>query len=115
MTTPRRRPRWGCGGTTGASARSVLRCLSGVTLTLAVIGMPVAAQKPPKPSEKQLLERVASYVGGYVSQLINLVTEETFEQKRQGDPIRTRRLTSDILLVNKPGGVNEWLFFRDVT
>src|SRR6188768_481662 len=108
MRMPRqRRPTSAAVRTIFTDASSILRCFSGVTLTLAVIVMPVAGQESPKPSKKQLLERVASYVAGYVSQLVNLVTEETFEQKRQGAPILTRRLTSDILLVNKPGSVNE--------
>lgn len=88
-----------------------------ITMVFAIIGLsaPAGAQKNKKPSEKEVLERVASYVARYVAQLINIVAEETFEQRRHGNPAVTRRLLSDILLVNKPGAVNEWLVFRDVT
>lgn len=84
-------------------------------LVVAVVSVPVNAQKTPKPSEKDLLERVASYIAEYVPRLINIVAAETFEQQRQGNPVVTRRLLSDILLVNKPGATHEWMVFRDVT
>lgn len=92
-----------------------VRMVIATLLAIAAVSVPVDAQKTPKPSEKELLERVASYVAGYVAQLINIVAEETFEQQRQSKPVVTRRLLSDILLVNKPGSANEWLVFRDVT
>lgn len=76
---------------------------------------PAAAQKSPKPSEKELLARVASYLHSYVPQLINIVTEETFDQERKGNPVLRRRLRSDILLVGFPGMANRWMLFRDVT
>ena len=80
-----------------------------------LVSLPAEAQKPPKPSEKELLARVASYIRGYVPQLINIVAEETFEQERKGNPVLKRRLLSDILLVGFPGRVNQWMLFRDVT
>jgi len=92
----------------------LIRFLVATGLAMTVLSVPAGAQKAEKPSEKELLGRVASYVAAYISQLIDIVAEETFEQRRQGNPVVTRRLLSDILLVNKPGGVNEWLVFRDV-
>ena len=84
-------------------------------LASVLLSLPAEAQKPPKPSEKELLARVASYIRGYVPQLINIVAEETFEQERKGNPVLKRRLLSDILLVGFPGRVNQWMLFRDVT
>ena len=80
-----------------------------------LVSLPAEAQKPPKPSEKELLARVASYIRGYVPQLINIVAEETFEQERKGNPVLKRRLLSDILLVGFPGRANQWMLFRDVS
>jgi len=89
--------------------------LSVAVVASTLVSLPAEAQKSPKPSEQELLARVVSYIRGYVPQLINIVAEETFEQQRKGNPVLTRRLLSDILLVGFPGTTNQWMLFRDVT
>ena len=88
-------------------------CVAAVAAML--VSPPAEAQKSPKPSEKELLGRVAAYIRAYVPQLINIVTEETFDQERKGNPVVRRRLLSDILLVAFPGMAHRWMLFRDVT
>ena len=95
--------------------RQTVCFLSVAAVAAMLVCAPAEAQKTPKPSEKELLARVASYIRAYVPQLINIVAEETFEQERKGNPVLRRRLLSDILLVGFPGMANRWMLFRDVT
>lgn len=93
--------------------RRLCSCIA-VALALIVSWVPTAAQNTPKPKEQELLARVAAYIERYVPQLINIVAEEAFDQERKSNPPVRRRLLSDLLLVNLPGTINEWMIFRDV-
>jgi hypothetical protein len=62
------------------------------------------------PSVDDALQRASAYLREWVPQLANVVATETFDERRL--PQR-RRLKSDLLLVQYPGGPG-WMMFRDV-
>lgn len=76
-------------------------------LILSVTALPAQS-----PDIDVLMQRVGSYVHGFIDQFTNVVAEERYE------PDRVRRgngrLRSDFLLVRKPGTDRQFLTFRDV-
>ena len=60
---------------------------------------------------KDLLPRVAEYIGAFVTSFANVVAEEAYKQQISS-PRRTRQLKSDLMLVKYPGA-DGWLIFRD--
>jgi hypothetical protein len=76
-----------------------------------------------RPTVEQLLDRMASYLAAYETQLSSVVADERFEQRvvytrayKNGQPVtgdQRQRLESEIGFLRLPGGV-DWLGFRDV-
>jgi len=90
-----------------------------------MLGAPIVAQQPmaaQEPSLDVVLARAAMYVIEFQKQLAGIVAEEHYTQRTLGrsalarltaDTIRSRELTSDLLLL-KPEGSQRWIQFRDV-
>jgi hypothetical protein len=86
---------------------------------LAAMAMIVAVSTSaaaPAPALDDLLAQAQRYVAQWVPRLANIVAVEAYEQRMTPQAQRTRlvRLKSEILLVNYPGALTDWMFFRDV-
>ena len=82
--------------------------LSVLIATLAWTAGP-AAQAP---SAEELVVRGSQYVSEFVAKFSGVVAEEDYNQRHVPER-RTRRLRSEFLIVQIPGGT-DWLSFRDV-
>jgi hypothetical protein len=74
----------------------------------------LAAQS--SPSLDEVLQRTSAYLRQWVPQLANVVSSEVYEERlfsSAASTQQTRRLKSDVLLVQYPGG-SGWMVFRDV-
>jgi len=71
----------------------------------------------PDPALDVVLARVTEYLAGYIREFSNVVAEEVYLQHinldRPNAKLETRRLRSDLLIVQIGGGVG-WIPFRDV-
>lgn len=102
-------------GRKGQGGGSVIACLrlAVVALLAVTVLSPGALQAGSQGvNADELVARASQYVAAFVSRFSSVVAEEDYTQRLVLER-RTRRLRSDFLIVQIPGGT-DWLSFRDV-
>src|SRR5688572_15103439 len=93
----------------------MMACVRAAGVALASVAM-LSAEVLPAASQTvkadELVARASQYVADFVSRFSSVVAEEDYTQRLILER-RTRRLRSDFLIVQIPGGTH-WLSFRDV-
>src|SRR5215470_1781358 len=89
--------------------------LNGVNArALSEVAGPALSEVEGAPSLDDALHRVSAYLQQWVPQLANVVSTEVYEERSAAaGRTQSRRLKSDVLLVQYPGGPG-WMMFRDV-
>jgi hypothetical protein len=86
--------------------------LPAVLLAATIVGPPRSMAASQADRVDELVVRGGQYVADFVSRFSSVVAEEDYTQRLILER-RTRRLRSDFLIVQIPGGT-DWLSFRDV-